>query len=173
MPTKESSQTSATERVRTSYRQLNIAAKDLNTASDEFKEAVSVLDSALERLNLGVASWVLISSGEDEDGTWQRREIGYVRIGKKWGIAIRHCWGDLSWPQNDNEEQWLFSDAPRWMRIEAVAKIPDLLDGLTKQAEDTTQKLKKRTEQVFELATAMSEALDEIDRAGKAGDQNA
>jgi hypothetical protein len=173
MPAKESSQTSATERVRTSYRQLNSAAKDLNAASDEFKEAVSVLDAALERLNLGVASWVHISGGEDEDGSWQRREIGYVRIGKKWGIAIRHSWGNLSWPDNDNEELWLFSDAPRWMRIEAVARIPDLLDGLTKQAEDTTKKLKKRTEQVFELATAMSEALDEIGRAGKEGDQNA
>lgn len=173
MSIKESPLVSAVDRARNSYRQLSNAAKDLNSASDEFKEAVSVLDAALERLNLGIASWVRISGGEDEDANWWSREIGYARIGKKWGIAIRHSSGNHNWPEHDDKEQWLFAEAPRWMRIEAVAKIPDLMEGLVKQAEDTTKKLKSRTEQVFELAEAMCEVVDESNQAGQEGGSHA
>ena len=65
---------------------------------------------------------------------------------------------------------WLFNEAPRWMRAEAVGKIPDLLEALVKQAEDTTKKIKERTTQVQELAAAMSKAADEAQPAKEKAD---
>jgi len=164
MPANESAQVSAVDRVRTSYKQLAIAARTLNSASDELSVATSVLDAALERLYLGISAWVQISGGDDEDSSyWWGRDIGYTRIKDAWRIALRTRSGYVDQPDEDSEEQWPFAEAPRWMRIEAVAKFPELLDALLKQTQDTTTKLKKRAEQTIELAVAMSEALDEAD----------
>lgn len=173
MPAKEPSKVSPVDRVRNSYKQLASASRGLNNASDEFKGAVSVLDAALERLNLGVAAWVELSANEDDDGSWWSREVGYTRIGDSWRIALRSGSGDYQSPDRDSVEEWAFDEAPRWMRIEAIARIPDLLEALLKQTEDTTNKLKKRTEQVLELGVAMSDALDEIEAAGPKGEGNA
>lgn len=162
MPAKEPAQVSAPERVQNAYKQLNAAAAELNGASDGLKEAMSVLDAALKRLNLGVAAWVKISGAEDEDHEWWSRNIGYAKIGKEWTIALSACSGNYQWPERDSDEEWAFNDAPRWMRLEAIAKVPELLEALIKQATDTTEKLRKRTEQVLELGAAMSKALDEI-----------
>jgi hypothetical protein len=53
------------------------------------------------------------------------------------------------------------------MRIEAVGKIPDLLDGLVKQAEETTKKIKTKTEEALALAAAMSKVIEEVQPAGQ------
>jgi len=47
------------------------------------------------------------------------------------------------------------------MRIEAVAKLPDLLEALLKQAQDTTQKIRKRIAQANELVEAISKVADD------------
>ena len=53
------------------------------------------------------------------------------------------------------------------MRIEAVGKIPDLLEALLKQAEDTTKKIKVKTEEVFALTVAMSKVVEDAQPAGQ------
>jgi hypothetical protein len=166
MAAKQTPQVPPAERVQTSYKQLSLAATSLNTASDELAEAMSVLDFALQKLNLGVSAWVQLSGNADEDGEWWSRNIGYTKIGDKWGIALKTASGDFKYgEERDSEEKWLFNDAPRWMRVDAVGKIPDLLEALLKQAEDTTKKIKARTEQVYELAVAMSKVVDEAQPA--------
>ncbi len=170
MPSKEPSQVSPVERVQDSYKQLNSAAAELNGASDELTEAISILDAALGRLNLGISAWVVISGGDDdESGEWWDRRIGYSKIGKEWCIGLSSRSGNYHWGDHDSVEEWAFKDAPRWMRIEAIAKVPDLLEALVKQSQETTEKLRKRTEQVLELGAAMSKALDEIEGEKKAG----
>ncbi|HXM20998.1 MAG TPA: hypothetical protein VN948_07010 [Terriglobales bacterium] len=126
---------------------------------------MSVFDVALKKLNLGISAWVVVSGNDDQSGEWWSREIGYTRIADKWGIALKTASGNYQWPEHDSEEKWLFKDAPRWMRIEAVGKIPDLLEALLKQAEDTTKKIKDKTEEVFALAVAMSKVLEEAQPA--------
>src|ERR1019366_5846317 len=171
MTPKEPAQVSASERVQNSYKQLNSAAAELNSASDELKEAMSVLDAALKRLSLGISVWVEISGGSDDDGQgeWWDRRIGYSKIGKEWCISLASCRGHYQWPDQDQVEEWSFNDAPRWMRMEAVANFGKLLEALVKQAQETARKMKKRTEQVLELGAAMSNALDEIEGKQKAG----
>src|ERR1035437_3823048 len=170
MPSKEPAQVSASERVQKSYKELNSAAAELNSASDGLKEAMSVLDAALKRLNLGISVWVEISGNDDgQGGEWWARRIGYSKIGKEWCIGLASCRGHYQWPDQDQIEEWSFNDAPRWMRVEAAAKVPELLEALVKQAQETASKMKKRTEQVLELGAAMSNALDEIEGKQKAG----
>lgn len=152
-------------RVQTSYKQLTVAATNLNTASDGLREAMSVFDAALKKLNLGISAWVTVSGNDDEVGEWWSREIGYTRIGDKWGIALKTASGNYGCPDRDSVEKWLFDDAPRWMRIEAVGKIPDLLEALLRQAEDTTKKIEDKTEEVFALAVAMSKVIEEVQPA--------
>jgi prefoldin subunit 5 len=157
MATKQGPKAPPVERVQATYQQLSLAAKSLNNASDELGNAISVLDAALQKLNLGISAWAQLSGNENPDTSeWWSRSIGYTKVGDKWGIALKDVRGNENWPENDSEELWLFNEAPRWMRIEAVGKIPELLETLLKQAEETTKKIKERTKQAYELAAAMS-----------------
>ena len=91
--------------------------------------------------------------------------ISYTKIGDKWGIALNKESGDYNYPDQDAEECWLFNEAPRWMRIEAIGKIPDLLEALLKTTEDTTKKIKDKTAQAYELAVAMNKVAEEAQLA--------
>ena len=76
-------------------------------------------------------------------------------------ISLKRESGNYSDPERDSVEQWLFNDAPRWMRVEAMGKFVDVFEALTKQAEETTRQLKARTEEALALAKAMSAVLEE------------
>ena len=104
-----------------------------------------------------------LSCGEDDRGEhWWSRDVGYTKIGDKWGIALKIASGNNNHPLDDSNEDWLFSEAPRWMRIEAVGKIPDMLEALLKAAEDTTKKIQDKTVQAYELAVAMNNVAEEV-----------
>lgn len=166
MATKRGAEAPPTERVQTAYKQLALAANSLNVASDELGKAISVVDTALQKLNLGVSAWEDLSGNDDtSNGNWWSRQIGYTKVRDKWGVALRTTRGNYNYPDDDSEELWLFNDAPRWMRIEAVGKIPDLLEALLIEAEKTTQKIKNKTTQAYELAAAMSNVGREVQDA--------
>jgi hypothetical protein len=167
MAAKQAPQVPPADRVQSSYKKLSLVAFDLNAASDELAEVVSVFDAALQELNLGIPAWVVLSAGGDEDGDWWSRDLGYSRVGDKWGIALKTAGGNYNRPEHDSEERWLFKDAPRWMRIEAVGKVPDLLEALLKQAEETTKKIKAKTEEAYALAEAMGKVVEEVRPAGQ------
>lgn len=161
MPAKEGPKALPSERVQSSYKQLSIAASNLNAASDELGKAISTLDSALQKFNLGVSAWIHLSGGKnDETFDWWSRDLGYTKVGSKWGIALKDSSGNAVPPEEELVEVWLFNQAPRWMRAEAVGKIPDLLEALVKQTEDTTKKIKEKTTQVQEFAEAMSKVAE-------------
>jgi hypothetical protein len=154
MAIQKPSQASAAERVQNSFKQLSLAATNLSTATDELGRAISVWDAALKKLNLGVSAWVELSSGRDGFHWWDR-SVGYAKLKDRWGIALREREGIDPAEENDEVETWPFSEAPRWMRIEGVGKLPDLLDALLKQAEDTTKKIRGRIGEACDLAKAI------------------
>ncbi len=155
------SMVSPTDRVNTAIKKLSVAAIDLNTASDELGEAIAVLDAALKKLNLGISAWLQLSGNEDPyGGDWWSRDIGYTKIRDRWGIALRGRKGNCNNPQFDQSEEWLFNEGPRWLRIVAVGKIPELLEALLKQAEDTTKKIKGKTAEAQQIGAAIARALE-------------
>jgi len=159
------------QRTEAAYKQLAKTATSLNTASDEFGKFIDVLDASLQRLNLGISAWVTITGGEDsQSGYWWSRDLGYARTGHKWGISLRECKGNIHDPEGDDSEEWFFNEGPRWLRIEAVGKMPDLLEALLKQAEDTIKKIKTKTAQLQEITGAIVAAVQELRQEGEEPD---
>src|SRR5262245_40836862 len=154
MPSKDDS---LTFRVSASYKQLSNAANDLNAVSDELGKFIGALDAALRKLNLGIPSWLRLDSREDGSGNYIKRDLGYAKIGNRWGIALRSMTGNHNTPDVSNSEEWLFNDAPRSLRIEAIEKLPDLFDHMVKEVDVATKQIKSRTEQAEHLAHVLSE----------------
>jgi len=150
------------EKIQATFKQLTHAAVDLNIASDGLNKPIYSCEAALKKLNLGVSAWVQLSGADSRNGLWWERCLGYTQMKDRWGIALRTRQGHHADDEGDTEEFWSFNDAPRWMRIEAVAKLPDLLDALLKQAEDTTQKITKKIAQANELVDAISKVADDF-----------
>lgn len=144
-------------RISSSYRQLTQAATELNTVSDELGKFVSALDAALRRLNLGITTWIRLESREDGSGNYTKRDLGYAKVGNKWGIALRTMSGNHNAVEDSSVEEWLFNDAPRALRIESVEKLPDLFENLVKEAEAATRQIRSRTDHAQQLAGALND----------------
>ena len=157
---------SSSERIAAAYKRLAASAESLSAKSDEFSKQVVVLDGALKRLNLGIAAWQRIRGGEDRNGNYWSEDVGYAKIGGKWGLAIRERRGNSN-ADNEENEEWLFNDAPRALRISAVDQMSGLLDKLVASAGKTARKIDEKTAQAKNLAVALSKALSEIEHERK------
>lgn len=145
--------------VATSFLKLRAVAQELNRVSDELGTFITELEGVLKDLQLGVPTWVKVSGEVDhESESFWFREIGYARVGAKWGLAVRTRSGDYTDPATEECEQWLFNDAPRALRIEAVDKLPELLEGMIKEASSTAQKIKSKIGRVQQVVTEVGGA---------------
>jgi hypothetical protein len=142
-------------RAQTSFEKLAAAAKTLNKVSDRLGQTVVELDAALKTLNLGISTWTSFSSWEDGPD-WDSHDIGYAKITGKWGLAIRSRSGSYPTPEYDKTDEWLFNDAPRMLRLQAVDKIPDLLEELAKSVAQFTVKIAEKLKQSEELSIAIT-----------------
>ena len=155
MSTTSNDDGSFSERVSSSYRQLSLAASHLNLVSDELGKSISVLDSALKKLNLGISTWSRLDRWEDAFGNYSTRYLGYAKVNNRWGIALRTVAGNNTQPEEAAVEEWLFNEAPRSLRIEAVEKLPDLFDDLIKEADLAIRKVKAQSLSARQLAAAL------------------
>lgn len=94
-------------------------------------------------------------------GPYRIRELGYSKVGGTWGIALRELTGNDSYPEDGTEESWLFNDAPRVHRIEAVEWLPQLLEKLIADADSATKKIKEKAQLAQELASAINKVVPE------------
>jgi X-X-X-Leu-X-X-Gly heptad repeat protein len=145
------------ERISASLVKLTDSAARLNSGSDELATAIRPIDAALKKLNLGVSAWYAYRGSEapDSDGNYYYRRIGYAKVGGKWGLAISTDSGNV-YDESDNYEAWLFNDAPRLMRLEAVDYIPDLLEQLVKESNKVAEDLQKKAGYARELAETIA-----------------
>jgi hypothetical protein len=150
------------ERITQSFKDLAASAAQLNAASDELAKAISPIDVALRKMNVGIEVWYSYSSFEDEDGDYWTRLIGYAKVGGKWGLALSVVSGNSNEPDDELDEEWLFNDAPREMRIEALDYIQVFLDTLVARVTTAAADLKKKTEQARKLATMISAVAADI-----------
>lgn len=156
-----SSNESLASRVEVSYRKLSAVASDLNFTSDELGKSISDLDSALKKLNLGVSVWVHIRAEDEDDGWFWSEDLGYAKIGGTWGIALRTVRGHYSDPDGESAEAWLFNDGPRLLRLSAIETIPQLLEKLSAEADETAKKIRIKLAAVQEVAAVVKKAADE------------
>jgi hypothetical protein len=147
-------------RIQNSFRQLAAAAANLNSISDELGKPIEQLDADLKRLNLGVTTWKRILGDRDEfTDVWWSQDIGYDKIGGKWGIALRRRSGDGADPDAVTEEAWLFNDAPRWLRIIGIDHVATVIEGLVAEAINTTEQIKKKVNDAQSVAVAVHEIV--------------
>jgi hypothetical protein len=153
------------DRIASSFKQLNVVSAELNSASRELGKSISSLEAALKGLNLGISAWHSIAGHEDfeGDGSFWRRDLGYTKIGNEWRIALKQVSGHLQDRGNGDEEVWAFNEAPRWMCVEAVGKLPDLFETLIKRVVETTAKLKARIPETDELVAAVLAVQQELE----------
>jgi ABC-type transporter Mla subunit MlaD len=148
------------ERVAASFSELSSAAKDLNKISDELSQSIASIDHVLQGLNLGVPTWVQIHGGENPHtgAQYWSRDLGYAKINSRWGIALRTREGDYNFPDEEVCESWPFSEAPRWLRVDGIEKVPELLEELVQSTRETTEKIRSRIDRAKELAAALKQA---------------
>lgn len=152
------------ERVASYYSQLSTVAADLNAVSDELGKSIAEIDTALKKLNLGITTWVSIKKGggdgyHDDFSFWSR-DIGYAKVDSRWGISLRKVDGDYHDPDDEKIEEWLFNDAPRSLRLEAIDKIPELLERLSAEAVKTTKDIRARLSDAQAVAGAVKSAAN-------------
>lgn len=160
---------SLSERVAASYSDLASAATVLNEVSDELGKFIESMNTSIQKLNIGIEAWVDMKTGyvDPDDGDYEAHFVGYAKSSGRWGISLKRTWGNENHPESGGYEVWHFNEAPRVMRVDAIDKLPDVLDRLKRKAESTTNKLAKKTEQAKELALAMKNAADAIARPKK------
>jgi hypothetical protein len=139
------------------FKELADSAARLNSGSDELAKAIRPIDAALKKLNLGVSAWYIYhgSEGPDPDGNYYCRRLGYAKVGGKWGLALSTSSGNVH-AEVDSYDEWLFNDAPRLMRLEALDAIPDLLEQLVKESNKVAENLKEKAKHARELAEMIS-----------------
>ncbi|HXP85876.1 MAG TPA: hypothetical protein VN841_14225 [Bryobacteraceae bacterium] len=159
IPVAEDNKVPAAERIASSIKRLAATSTELKVATGELGQALSSFDKALQTLNL-VPAWHKVAGHEDEHGNYWTRDIGYTKVQSEWGIALRRTRGN-EFSGDHEEEVWRFNAAPHWMQIESLSKIPDLHEELIKRTEETINKIKAKTVEANELATALNAALIE------------
>lgn len=125
---------------------LTAASADLNAASDELARAIDRIDAMLKKLNWGIMVWVERIGVFPPDGSKMEASIGYAKIAGKWGLA-------LAGYKDDGDAQWLFNDAPRWLRIVMVDQIPLLLKHIEFAAKELAGVLREKSAAVAEWRT--------------------
>ena len=144
------------QRAQASFDRLSKVAVQLNSASDELTKSIETLDLKLKRLNLGISSWYKYAGVEGEqDGIYWGHYIGYARISNRWGIAIKKDSGHEHIPDSHSEDSWIFSDAPRQLRAEASDYLPELIDKLISDCENTIKKINTRVSETRQIADAL------------------
>lgn len=143
------------ERVSAAFGKLVASAAELNAVSDELGKPISAIETALQKLNLGVSAWAEVDGHVDGNtGRFWDRSIGYAKVSGRWGIAIRTRTGDF---EDVYEEAWRFSDAPRSYRLEALEELPALLEQLVKVTGKTASALKGKVAATKEVATVVGQ----------------
>jgi hypothetical protein len=108
----------------------------------------------------GRKDWVDIHSPwHSLDGsTAEYEQVGYDKIHGKWDLAIKTGTERRDMGECISEEAWLFGEAPRNLRISAIERIPQLLEGLAQKASDMTQDIQQKIGEVQVLVATIKTA---------------
>lgn len=155
------------EKAQDAYQQLVNAAQHLNVASDQLAVIVEDWEAALRKLNLGISAWIRITSDDSPHPFYDVHELGYDKIGQKWCVALRRVWGREDDEQAENSEEWVFNEAPRWLRIIAIDRMPDLLAALMDKTQKTSESIVKVVARAKCVSSAIRQLADQKSKKSK------
>lgn len=111
--------------VSNAWPKLVAAAAELNIVSGEMNAVVAELETYFKGLNLGIEVLVSLSASKTF-----ARWFGYGKVNKQWGLKII----DESLQNPNNTIEYRFNDAPRWMRVDSLGRLPDLMEDMLANA---------------------------------------
>jgi hypothetical protein len=79
-------------------------------------------------------------------------------------VSLRKVDGDYISPEDAAIEEWPFNEAPRALRLEAIDKIPDLLEKLSNDAVRTTKDIRAKLGEAQAVAEAVKRAASRTTR---------
>jgi hypothetical protein len=124
--------------------------------------SITTLDKVLQKLNLGITSWVTVSGYDQDNGPYDLNQLGYAKVGTAWGIALRTMKGHNLHEESHREEIWLFNEGPRWLRIEALPRLPELFETLLKDVAAATKRVNEMSTFASEFALHMAATAQEL-----------
>lgn len=148
------------DRLAVSFKQLSTAANYLNNVSDALGEAVTSIESKLDDLNVGITVWTKFADAVDEQsGSKTVFELGYAEPPHSCrSICIR------SLTETPGEVNYLetikpFNDSSRELRLQSIAKLPDLIERLRQAVEAKAAEIKPVVDRANEFARALTLAV--------------
>jgi hypothetical protein len=157
-------------RLAESYKRLAASADALGSKTHQFSKIITELERVLAKLDLNVEAWEkLRGSDEDGRGNFWHEWVGYAKVKGKWCIALSETRGNHhNDPEDSTDLTWCFDEGPRSLQINAIDKLPDLLEALAKTADKTSRKLDQKLDQVREYTEAIQAATADVAKARKA-----
>jgi hypothetical protein len=149
-----------TSKTDASLRKLSKVSQELNKVSDDLSKELTAIEKALNTLNLGVSAWLRLSSERSYDdgvGSYLTDvvDIGYARVKGKWGLVYLGYCDEMGIDEGMSAEP--LHNASRKIRIDAVEKLPELIDRLSESALKTTTKAQVSVAKAREISNALSE----------------
>lgn len=151
--------TSASAQIAAAFHTLTASAKRNKVVTDELSRHVSSVEQALARLNLCIGCWTLISESTIDGVEHERLYVGFQEFHHKWRILIKSATESDYKPEEPDETKWVFDSAPQFLRLRAIDKLADLIDGLAKTTDSTTDRLKKKLDAARDVASGIQAAL--------------
>lgn len=130
--------------------QLRVASEAINKATDDFNAQIKAIEESLASYNIGINQWVKAFEETDEeyDREGEVRGIiitkyflGYQKAGGKWSLVLASECDYGRDPNDPDRTEWIFRDAPRHLRVKAMAAIPALIQALITAANLMTVEL--------------------------------
>lgn len=158
--------------------QLSSLAAVLNQETDSYTKSLTELEKKLNKLNLGVEAWVVLTQfgpeGYPGRDSYKKILLGYAKTDDGWGFAIQdmrverglyHDDPECPW-QNDYQEgpPKLLLKSSRELRIKAAERLEELLNFLVERANEVLPTLQKAKQ----VAQSFSGEASEIE-SGKTG----
>jgi len=134
----------------------------LNSVTDQVSEIVRTVEKTLvEELNIGIESSVKFhSEPATEKGVFREHSLAFGRVassGYRLHVATRAV-RDSSQPTGEShasesihEEQILWPSCSREIKLRAFDKLPELLDGIIKNAEELLETAEKTAAKIKEM----------------------
>ena len=144
------------ERMSAAFSRLRTSASQIKALSNELDQHVDALERALAKLDLRVACWTRLSEwmGPDND-TFKRTYVGYSEHKRRWRIVVQTSEGRDSFPDESDDTTWTFEEAPQYLRVKAVDKLPELVEDLVASVDKTAERMKKKVGPAAEIAKAV------------------
>lgn len=131
-------------------KELDNTAQNLNLVSANLTAVIQSLEKRLAETNLGVSAWY----GPPNS----RHLVGYGKMKNRWGLQIRET---NKSEKPEDWETWPYAEAPRYLRVDCVAWLPELFNLLKQRAAEMADKIERATSKAVDFLRSLESEEEE------------